>query len=383
MKDFKQNARGVAECIDVSRGEPVSDSQAGEGKTPERVACKNRETLAVLVVILRRVRIELDALPNQQGSLAGLVETEPAGEDSEASGDGPVKQIGLGKTEQEIALPVAEFGGKGERLAQSQEVIGLVAEPNKAAGDAADAASQADGLLTLFLDLERDVYCAVLKVSLDFGVLGFDRLEVIELVQPQDTDFPQAIVEQVAFVQQDFAPDHLVAGGDVALELYSADGELLLLVEFERQIDDLLLLIHIRDRLGDEVDVAILTVDLPVVLQGFTHFVHGEDVAFLERKNLLQELCFEEQPFVRVHVSHEQLAHAEPLALFYGDGDVGVLAALAPDDRHRHREAGAMDIHGIGDRVLDQHLEVAIVLIKPADAHLEVFGQLAAVVRFR
>ena len=49
---------------------------------------------------------------------------------------------------------------QAERLAQAQEVVGGVIEADEAAGDARDAALQADRVLAALLHLQRDVHGA-------------------------------------------------------------------------------------------------------------------------------------------------------------------------------------------------------------------------------
>ena len=74
-----------------------------------------------------------------------------------------------------------------QRLAQAEEVVGGVVESDEAAGDARDAAVQADGVLAALLHLERDIHGVGLRIALDVG--GFfllQHFEVAELVEAQD-----------------------------------------------------------------------------------------------------------------------------------------------------------------------------------------------------
>ena len=98
----------------------------------------------------------------------------------------------------------------------------------KRAGESADAALQADGLFALFFQLEIEIDGAFFCVALDLdGFVFFDAIEVVELIEAKDADFPGALVEELAFVEQQFAADDFVARGGVAAEVDAADVVLL------------------------------------------------------------------------------------------------------------------------------------------------------------
>ena len=143
-----------------------------------------------------------------------------------------------------------------------EEVVGLIGQADEAAGESADAALQADGLFALFLQLEHNVDGALLGVALDLRLFGFDFVEIIQLVEAKNAQFPGALIEDLAFVEQQFAADDFVAGGGVAAEIDAADKVLLLFVEIERQIDDFGVVVDIRNRVGSEIDEAVLAVSL-------------------------------------------------------------------------------------------------------------------------
>src|SRR5882762_2295107 len=231
-----------------------------------RIAREGRESVAVLRVVLHRVGIELHLLPYRQRVLARLIEVVAARKDCETGADRPVKQVRLGENKWSIALQIAYVGGKGERFAEAQEIIRLIGQADIAAGEAADAAGQTDGLLPFFLELEKNVHGALLDVALDFGILGLDLLEVIELVEAQEAEFPQVVAEHVAFAQQQLAANHFIASSRVAAEFNPADEELLLLVEGKRQVDRLRIVMDIRVRHGGKVDETVVAVQLGVVL---------------------------------------------------------------------------------------------------------------------
>ena len=109
--------------------------------------------------------------------------------------------------------------------------------PNKCAGQPADAALQSDAVLALFVDLERQIDRAVFFVEVAVGGVGIVRLElfeIAELVQAQQTEFPEARVIDLAFFEHDFAPDDLVARGGVALELDAPHIKLLAFVNVDQ-----------------------------------------------------------------------------------------------------------------------------------------------------
>ena len=60
------------------------------------------------------------------------------------------------------------------------------------------------------------------------GLIG---VEIAELVQAQQAQFPETVVEDLPFVQQQFAADHFVARGGVSGKFDAPDEELFLLVE--------------------------------------------------------------------------------------------------------------------------------------------------------
>ena len=60
------------------------------------------------------------------------------------------------------------------------------------------------------------------------GLIG---IEIAELVQSQDAQFPQAVVEHLSFIEQQFAADHFVASRGISRKLDAAHEILLLLIE--------------------------------------------------------------------------------------------------------------------------------------------------------
>ena len=191
------------------------------------------------------------------------------------------------------------------------------------AGEAADAARQADGLFALLLELQKNVHGALLDVALDLGVLRLHRLEIIQLIQAQKAQLPQVVAEHVAFVEQEFAADDFVARAGVAGEIDAPDEELFLLVEGECQIDGLGVVVHFRVRHGGKIDEAEISVQLGVVLDGLADFGHAEDLALLDGENGFEIGNLEKEAFIGIRVAHVERAHAVPLAFLDGNRDVG------------------------------------------------------------
>ena len=97
-----------------------------------------------------------------------------------------VAEVRLGKAELQVALQIAEVGLHAQRLTQAQEVVGLVVEAEEGAGEAADAAIQADGVLALLVHAQQQVDGVVRLVLVRLGVLvDLERIEVVELVQAE------------------------------------------------------------------------------------------------------------------------------------------------------------------------------------------------------
>jgi len=79
---------------------------------------------------------------------------------------------------------------------QAEEVVRLIRQADEPTSQPADAAIQPDRLFALLLNLQVQVYSAFLGVALDFDrFVRFDAVEIIQLVQAKDTDFPCALIE--------------------------------------------------------------------------------------------------------------------------------------------------------------------------------------------
>ena len=181
------------------------------------------------------------------------------------------------------------------------------------------------------------------------------------------------IVEQVAFANQQFAANDLIARGGVAGKLDATHVELLAFVEIESEIDSLGGVVDVAFRFGGEVDEAELAVELGVVFNGFADLGHAENVALMEREGFLERLALKREPFFRVGTANVELAHAIAVAFFNCDGDVGGLAVLSSHQGPWPWDAGFIDVHGGDHRVRDFHFIVTIGLIEIADADFQVF----------
>ncbi len=171
------------------------------------------------------------------------------------------------------------------------------------------------------LHLQGEIDGAGLFVEVAFGgigIVGLELVEIAELVQAQQAEFPVARVVDLAFFQRNFAADDFVAGGGVALELDAAHVELLAFVHVDCQIDDLLLVVELGVGDGSEVDVAGFAVGFAQVLQTLGDFFAAENFAVLHGEKAAQSGTVGDG-FV---VLEGDGAEAVALALLDGHGDI-------------------------------------------------------------
>ena len=83
------------------------------------------------------------------------------------------------------------------------------------------------------LQLQTDVHRAGLCVLLEVGVFRFERVEVVELIQPENAQFPQAVIENLALVEEQLAANHFIARGGIAGKFDAAHIVLFLLIELQ------------------------------------------------------------------------------------------------------------------------------------------------------
>src|SRR5208283_5042696 len=311
--------------------------------------------------------------------LLGLVVFVQGREHGEAARDGAVKQVGFRESEHDAALVLPHLRRKGQRLAESQEVVRLVGEPDESSHQPADAALQADGLLALFLQFEQEVDGAIFGVALDLrGLVRIQLVEIVQLVQPQNTDFPGVLVEERAFVNQQFAADHFVARGGISGEVDAPDVVLLAFIELHGDVNALGVFVEIRFRGWHKVDESVAPVDFPVILERFAYFGGRKNVSLFQREHALQRVHLQRKGLVRIVAGDFQSAHAVALALYDRDGDVDRLPFRSSGKGYA--EPPALRIEILQDRVPHQHLVVAVIRVQPADAHFNVLDELVVVV---
>src|SRR5882724_4354163 len=358
---LEQEAGGVIKGGDAGARKSVREAQASERELLYRIAGKHGKAGAVLVVILDELRVDADRLPLQERQLASLIETVAAGEDREAGGDGTVEKIGLGEAEHEAALNVAELRGEGESFAEAEKIVGLIGKANERAGQSADAALQTDGLLALFLELQGEVDSAFFLIAFDLdGLVFLDAIEVIELVQTEDTDFPGALVEELALVEKKLAADDFVAGGGVADKIDAPDVILLFFVKAQSDVNALGGVVDIKLGFGGKIDEAVLAIRFGVVLHGFADFGGGEDVAVFKGENGLKGIDLKRKSFIGIGADDFQRAHLVALAFFDGNCDVDRFSVAAAGDGNTHAKPNSVDV--FEDWIAANGLEVAIIL---------------------
>src|SRR4029077_11800066 len=126
----------------------------------------------------------------------------------------------------------------------------------------------------------------------------FYLVEIVELVEPQNTDVPITFIKELSFIDQQLAANDLVARRGVAADIDATDVVLLLFVKMQRKVDLFCGVVDVKIRLGGEIDETILAVSIGIVLQGFAELVHIQNVAFLHGKERLQRLDLQRQSLV-------------------------------------------------------------------------------------
>ncbi len=139
-------------------------------------------------------------------------------------------------------------------------------------------------MFALLLQLQIDVDRPGLGVALQLRVFWLDRVEVPELIQPQQAQFPQPVVEHLAFIQQQFAADDLVSRRGVPRKFNAPHEKLFLLIQHQRQIHYFLVVIHIEGRLCGEIDVSVLAIQLAERIERFADLIRVEDITLLQRE---------------------------------------------------------------------------------------------------
>ena len=148
---------------------------------------------------------------------------------------------------------------------------------------------------------------------------------------------------------------------------------MLLLVEHHRDINCLFRVVRFEPRLGREIDVAELAVEFFVVVECFTQLVGGKNIAFLQRKNFLEEIGLKKEALIWIGAPNRQIPHPVFFALFDLDGDVGTLAVRAPNSRQRQWQSRAILLDCVQDGFVNDDPEVSVILIESADSDFFVF----------
>src|SRR5208337_1109702 len=319
----EQQVRRLVIGGDVRPRQAVRQTKARKHAPLQRVTRKRRESRAVLVVVLNVLRVDADCCPRQQRRLLRLVEFVQRRKYREATRDRPVKQVRFRESEHYAALILPHLRRKGQRFAQSQEVVRLVSQPDESSHQPADAALQANRLLALFLQLQQQVNGALFRVALDLrGLVRIQLFEIVQLVQAQNTDFPGVLVEERAFVKQQLAPDDFVSRGGVSGEVDAADVVLLAFLELHGHVNALGFFVDIRFRSWHKVDETVPPVNLSVILERFANFGGRKNVSLFQRECPLQRFHLQDQGLVRIAAGDLQRAHPVAFALFDRDGHV-------------------------------------------------------------
>src|SRR6185437_16303055 len=293
-------------------------------------------------------------------------------EDLEAKVQRAVVNIGLIESKAHVSGNAADVGLQGQGFAHAEEVIRLVIQTQEGTAQAAHAAVQADGVLAFLGDCRLHKNKTVLRVLMGFGILiHLQRIEVVQVIEPHDAQVPQLAVVNLAFLQRQFAADHIVARNGVALELNPGNVELFAFIDIDVEADRLVGIIEVRDRSSHEIDVSEGPVCFLEILQPFAELRGVEIVSILLRKLGTQRLDIG-HGFVAGEGNARQTI---PAALINGHGDVNALALLGAEGEKRQTRL----IPQMRLRISHAGANIAAVAVGLADA-LGIFFQLAGVV---
>src|SRR6202030_2235286 len=196
-----------------------------------------------------------------------------------------------GKAERNVTLKIADVRLHAQGLAQSQKVVGAVAEPNECTRQTAHATAQANTVLPFLMDFESQIYSAFFFVQVpfcDIGIVGLQIVKKTQLVQPLDAELPKVLIVNLTFFQNDLAADHLIASRSISLKLNPPHIELLALVHVDIEKDAFLILVEGSVGNGGKVDVPKLAVCFPQIFQAFRDFTSVEGVAVFDREQAAQ-----------------------------------------------------------------------------------------------
>src|SRR5258708_3012196 len=343
---------------------------------PQRRASRDREPRRRLVVVRQQRllgRCQVLGLVVRNRVALRRVVVVLAREHLDAERDRLVAEVRLRKPEAKVARKVADVGLHRERLAQAQEVIRRVVQTDKRSRQSADAAVQPDRVLALLLQLQQEIDRSLIGILTALRVLlRLQRLEVVQLVQTQNRKLPQLVVVDLSLFQQKLSPNHLVARNRITRKLNPRDIERLALIDVDIEVDQLLRLIHPRNRRSYEVDISLRTVSLPQLLDTLPEQGRVEVLSVLLRK-----LCAERLRIGEVRISLEgDAAQLVSRTLFHRHQDVDPLALRRP----QRKRIDPTRIANPRRRLARQSLEVSMIAIRLAHS-LGVLVQLARVKR--
>ena len=177
----------------------------------------------------------------------------------------------------------------------------------------------------------------------------------------------------MAFFESDFASNHLVAGGGVALKLDATHVKLLTFVHVNFEVHNFLLVIELGVGDRSEVDVAEFAVGFTQILEPLGDFFAGEDVAVFDCEQAAERFLVSDGLVVLESDGTETVS----IAFFDGHGDIdGLTRALLEE---RNVEPGMAGVVDIGFGIVHQHFEIAAVLVLGANT-LYVFVELGGVI---
>src|ERR1700722_7748272 len=318
----------------------------------------------------------IQVLPAENGKLARLVITRFVHVHVESELQRPVKHVRLGETKADAACQVSDAGLYLKRFAETQKVVRRIVNADEGAFQPADAAVQPDAVLAFFLNLESEVDQPVFLVQFAVGDIRIVRLQLVEvsqLIQAQQAQFPKPGVIDVALFERDLAADYLVTGRSVALEFDAANVELLAFVHVDVEEDEFLLVVKTRFGYRSEIDVTLLAIGLAQVFQSLRHFFFAEDLSIFDGEEISQGF----------RVRHS-------LVVLEGDGPQSVAVAFL--DRHSNVDGLASaalqkrDMHplvsgivNLGLRLVHNDFKIAAILVFVADA-FGIFVELGGIV---
>src|SRR5262249_38218179 len=113
-------------------------------------------------------------------------------------------------------------------------------------------------------------------------IFRFESFKVVELVEPQNAQVPQLGVENLPFLHQEFAPDHAVAGGGIALKLDASHRKRLSFVRVDVDRDQLVFVVDVKSRNRGKIDEAQGAVGLAQVFRAFLQKVRVKRIPIFD-----------------------------------------------------------------------------------------------------